>query len=119
MITLNDITDKILPVDFDDIEEANSYLARLAQSFDVTIVLPVSATVKQLGIAYACYSRSLKLIGADATATLNGSRSEDIYAIKRKTYLEEMKRLEAVVKAGDFDSNYKKKGAGIVTLQRS
>jgi hypothetical protein len=107
-ITLSDINDEILPCAESDVLAANSFIERAAFSLGVepaSIATPAPFIVKRLGICFACYNRALLLVGTDATVIFDGARGqtgEDIYAQKRKIYLDETQRIQDSLTAGDF-----------------
>lgn len=102
-ITLGNITDSILLVTQEDVDEANAYLESIAARYGVaTIQQPISHSVKRLGIAYACYMRAMASVGTDATVTFDGSRGNDVFAQKAELYGKEVKALAATINANDF-----------------
>lgn len=103
-ITLGNITDSILLVTQEDVDEANAYLESIAARYGVTTIQqPISHSVKRLGIAYACYMRAVASVGTDASVTFDGSRHDDIFAQKAELYSKEIKLLSATINANDFN----------------
>lgn len=102
-ITFDDITDKILRVEREDIDCANDYLTSLATRCGVvTVQQPISHSVKRLGIAYACYVHAMASVGTDATVNFDGSRGNDVFAQKAELYGKEVKALASTINANDF-----------------
>ncbi|WP_440445583.1 hypothetical protein [Phascolarctobacterium succinatutens] len=102
-ITLDNITDSILLVTQEDVDEANAYLESIAARYGVTTIQqPISHSVKRLGIAYACYMRAVASVGTDASVTFDGSRHDDVFVQKAELYGKEVKMLAATINANDF-----------------
>ena len=102
-ITLDNITDSILLVTQEDVDEANAYLESIAARYGVTTIQqPISHSVKRLGIAYACYMRAVASVGTDASVTFDGSRHDDVFAQKAELYGKEVKMLAGMINANDF-----------------
>lgn len=115
-IALEDVQDRILQVDFADIEEANKYIESAAFRMGVNvdkIIVPVSFKVRRLGIAFACYNRCLASVGADGSTVFDGGRNTDVFAQKLQFYRAELKRLEDELVASDFTGSGKASGASI------
>lgn len=103
IITLGNITDGVLIVTQEDVDEANAYLRSVAVCCGVTqIRQPISHNVKRLGIAYACYMRAVASVGTDASVTFDGNRHNDVFAQKAELYGKEVKMLAATINANDF-----------------
>lgn len=120
-IFLGDIKDEVLKCTQNDVDEGNNYIARMAFRLGVSaadIVAPTPIIIKRMGVVYACYNSALNTIGADPTTAIDGSRSEDIYNIKRKTYLDELHRLENDITVEDFTGR-RKAGGGAINLFRA
>ena len=120
-IVLEDIKDEVLNCTQDDVDEGNGHIVRTALKCGVVateIAEPISPIVKRLGVMYACYNRALNTVGTDPTVTVDGSRSEDIYNIKRKTYLDELRRIENDITDVDFTGK-QKTGGGAINLLRA
>lgn len=102
-ITLDNITDSILLVTQEDVDETNAYLESIAARYGVTTVQqPISHNVKRLGVAYACYMRAVASVGTDASVTFDGSRHDDVFAQKAELYGKEVKMLAGMINANDF-----------------
>ena len=102
-ITLDNITDSILLVTQEDVDEANAYLESIAARYGVTTIQqPISHSVKRLGIAYACYMRAVASVGTDASVAFDGSRHDDVFVQKAELYGKEVKMLVAMINANDF-----------------
>lgn len=125
MIELNDVSnaDASLKCTQADVDSANDYLIRKASKLGITreeIQEPLSGTVTRLGVAYACYTCALRTVGRDPINRVSGgSSSDDIYNLKRKTYLDEIKRLETDLSADDFAPGIEKEGSGMISLSRA
>lgn len=120
-IFLDDIKDEVLRCTQSDVDEGNNYIARMAFRLGVSaaeIVVPTPIVIKRIGVVYTCYNRALNMVGTDPTITIDGSRSEDIYNIKRKTYLDELRRLENDITVDDFTGR-RKAGGGAINLFRA
>ena len=120
-IFLDDIKDEVLRCTQSDVDEGNNYIARMAFRLGVStadIVVPTPIVIKRIGVVYACYNRALNTVGTDPTTAIDGSRSEDIYNIKRKTYLDELRRLENEITVEDFTGR-RKAGGGAINLLRA
>ena len=100
-ITLDNITDSILLVTQEDVDEANAYLESIAARYGVAQMQePISHNVKRL--AYACYMRAVASVGTDASVTFDGSRHDDVFAQKAELYGKEVKMLAGMINANDF-----------------
>lgn len=115
-ITLEDVQDRVLQVDFADIEEANRFIEDTALRMGVAvdkIVTPVSFRVRRLGIVFACYNRCLASVGTDGSTVFDGSHNTDVFAQKLQFYRAELKRLEDELMVADFIGSGKAGGARI------
>jgi hypothetical protein len=115
-VTLEDVQDRILQVDHEDIDEANKFIEDTALRLGVAIdkiKSPVGYRVKRLGVVFACYNRCLASVGTDGSTVFDGSRNTDVFAQKLQFYRAELNRLEAELVVADFTGSGKAGGASI------
>lgn len=104
-VELEDITDRVLNVSFEDISSANQFVNELAVRLGVNHVMIASFRAKRLGIIYACYACCLRSVGTDGSSVFAGDRQIDIFAQKLKFYREELNVLRNEITAADFVEN--------------
>lgn len=95
-ITLEDITELTYKCEQKDVDQANEYVERLAIISNVSldkIQIPVSNTIRRIGVCYACAQRALAKVGQDPTVNVEGNRSDDLYKQKYELYTKELETL--------------------------
>lgn len=115
-ISLNDIQDAILQVTDSDILEANRFIEESAARLGVAaenICMPVTFTVRRLGIVFACYNRCLLSVGSDGSVIFDGKENSDIFAQKLQFYRAELKTISGGLVASDFTGTQNSGGASI------
>lgn len=120
-ITLDDIQDAVLQVTDNDILEANRFIEESAARLGVAaknICMPVTFTVRRLGVIFACYNRCLLSVGSDGSAIFDGKESNDIFAQKLQFYRAELKKITDGLVAADFTGT-KSSGGASIRLWRS
>jgi hypothetical protein len=125
-ITLDDIQDNILVCRTEDVNYANDYLLRKAQSFglaDDELASPCSPTVRNLGAAVACMQCAASMVGSDTTVMTDGSRGEDVYLQKYNVYKALVASIEGSLSYADFAKSgvslAGKGGVGVIRLSRA
>lgn len=120
-IALNDIQDAILQVTDSDVLEANRFIEETAARFGVTaekICVPVTFTVRRLGVIFACYNRCLLSVGSDGSVIFDGKENSDIFAQKLQFYRAELKKITDGLLESDFTGT-KNSGGVSIKLWRS
>ncbi len=104
-ITIDDVSDEILKVNENDIEEANRFVTDIGIRLGVaenSFIRPPRYMTRRLAIVYACYLCALRNVGADGSVIFDGKENADIYAQKLAFFRNELQAIEARMAASDY-----------------
>lgn len=104
-ISLNDIQDRLLKCDEQDIVQANQFIKDTAIRMGVNegdIQIPLTFTLKRLAVCFACYNRCLACVGMDPTVNFDGGNQQDVYEKKLALYKTEIDRIVEKLTEADF-----------------
>ena len=104
-INITDIDDKFLNVTENEIKQANSFIEDTATQMGInlsSIKVPVTFTIRRIGVLFACYTCCLARVGTDPTTSFENGNRQDIYAQKLGFYKQELNQLVSRLTRADF-----------------